>query len=562
MKYLVFFSLLFFSIQLVQSQNIETGKKVIQYLADDKLEGRASGTRGDKMARDFIDKWFYDNWLGRFSFGYQQEFEISTDLKIDKSTELKINGLDALLHEDFVPFVFSAEGNYDVEMVYAGNHLSRDSQDFEGKWVLIYLSDDNDERPSFRTIINKIMTAREHNASGIILASQQDMTPNDEFYPFKFSRSAVSLDIPVMQISREFLQKLLLVKDLSLRKLRKMSVEKVNKKIGNFSIKSNVKFEHINKTTANVAGFIEGYESNEWVVVGAHYDHLGYGGYGSGSRVPDETAIHNGADDNASGVGMVLMMAEYYKKHPPKSNMAFVLFGGEEMGLLGSKYFVNNLPFPKEKIKAMVNYDMVGRVEDSVLKIIGVNTAEEFKPLLEQWQRDPLNLSLGKGGYSGSDQAPFYAENIPVLFFNSGLHDDYHKPTDDVEKINYEGMEWVGDLSVRLLDSLTSSTFKLTFQKGEERKEGNYRTTMKVKMGIMPDVAGAVKDGLGVDGVTAKGPADKAGITKGDVIIKMGENKISNIYDYMHQLKKLEKGQELKVVVKRDGKEVEIKVQF
>jgi Zn-dependent M28 family amino/carboxypeptidase len=562
MKYLVFFSVLIFSIQFAQSQNIETGKKVIQYLADDKLEGRAPGTKGGKMAREYIDQWFYDHWLGKFSFGYQQEFDISTDLKIDKSTVLSIDGVNAVLNEDFTPLVFSAEGTNDAQMVYGGTHLTRKSMDFEGKWVFVYLSDDDDEKPSFRTIINEVMTAREHKASGIILASQQDMTPNGEFYPFKFSRAVVSLDIPVMQISRDFLQRLLVTKDLSLKKLRKMSVEKVNKKIGAFSIKSNVKFEHINKTTANVAGFIEGYESNEWIVVGAHYDHLGYGGYGSGSRVPDETAIHNGADDNASGVGMVLMMAEYYKKNSPKSNMAFVLFGGEEMGLLGSKYFVDNLPFPKEKIKAMVNYDMVGRVKDSVLKIIGVNTAEEFKPLLGQWQRDPLNLSLGKGGYSGSDQAPFYAENIPVLFFNSGLHDDYHKPTDDVEKINYEGMKWVGDLSVRLLDSLTSPSFNLSFQKGEERKEGQYRTTMKVKMGIMPDVAGAVKNGLGVDGVTAEGPADKAGITKGDVIIKMGENKVSNIYDYMHQLKKLEKGQELKVIVKRDGKEVEIKVQF
>jgi aminopeptidase YwaD len=560
MRYFIITILVLVSILDLQSQNIETGKKVLEYLASDKLEGRAPGTKGDKLARDFIDQWFFDNRLGKFSFGFQQEFDIHTDVKIDKATSLSINGIEAVIEEDFLPYVFSAEVDVEMPIVYGGTHLNSESPNFDGKWVLVYLSDD--EKPSFRTIMNEVMTAREHKAAGIVLASQKDLTSDNEFLPFKFSQTAVTLDIPVVQISREYLQRILLVKDLSLRKLRKFDSEKINRKLAGISIDATIKLEHIHETTANVASLIEGYESNEWIVVGAHYDHLGYGGYGSGSRVPDETGIHNGADDNASGVAMVIMMAEYYKKHAPKSNMAFVLFGGEEMGLLGSKYFVENLPFPKDKIKAMVNFDMVGRVRDSVLKIIGVNTAEEFKPLLQQWHRDPLNLSLGDGGYSGSDQAAFYAENIPVLFLNSGLHDDYHKPTDDIEKINYEGMEWVGKLCVNLLDSLTSPSFKLTFQKGKEHKMGAGRTTLKVKMGIMPDVAGAVKDGMSVDGVSSGGPADKAGVQKGDVIIQMGDSKITNIYDYMHQLKKLNKGQELTVKVKRDGKEVELKVQF
>jgi aminopeptidase YwaD len=561
MKYIVLFSIAFLTFFNANAQNIETGKKVLEYLASDKLEGRAPGTNGDKLARNYIDKWFYDNWLGRFSFGYQQEFDIHTDIKIDKSTAFTMGNSEAKLNEDFAPFIFSAERKLKVPLVYGGVDLTQKLIDVSEKWVLIYLTAENDEAPSFRLIMNQIMTAREQKAAGVIIASQVDMTDDGEFFPFRFSRSAVSLDIPVVQISRNYLNQLLLANDLSLRKLRKGKISKINEQLNDVTIAANIKFEHIHTTTANIASFIEGYESNEWVVVGAHYDHLGYGGYGSGSRVPDEIGIHNGADDNASGVGMVLMMAEYFKKNPPKSNMAFVLFGAEEVGLLGSKYFVENLPFPKEKIKAMVNFDMVGRVEDSVLKIIGVNTAEEFKPLLEQLN-NPLKLSLGQGGYSGSDQAAFYAENIPVLFFNSGLHDDYHKPTDDIEKINYEGMDWVGHVAAKLLDSLTTPTFTLTFQKGKEKQGNRGRTALKVKMGIMPDVAGAVKDGMAVDGVTADGPADKAGIKKGDVIVKMGETKITNIYDYMHQLKKLEKGQKLNVIVKREGKEVEITVKF
>ena len=560
MRYFIITLLVFCAFVNVQAQNIATGKKVLEYLASDKLEGRAPGTKGGELARDYIDQWFYDNWFGKFSFGYQQKFDVHTDIKIDKATALSVNGIPATINEDYQPLVFSGETNGDNKLVYAGTHLNNDKKDFKGKWVLIYLNDD--ETASFRTIMNEIMTARDDKAAGVLFASKEDLTSDGEFLPFRFSRTAVSLDIPVIQISRNYLQEILLAKKLSLRKLRKLSVEKVNHNLGDISIHATVKFERIHKTTANVASYIEGTESNEWVVVGAHYDHLGYGGYGSGSRVPDEKAIHNGADDNASGVAMVLMIAEYYKKHPPKTNMAFVLFGGEEMGLLGSKYFMKHLPFPENKIKVMVNLDMVGRVRDSVIKIIGVNTAKEFKPLLEKWQHDPLNLSLGEGGYSGSDQASFYADDIPVLFFNSGLHDDYHTPNDDSDKINFEGMEWVGQLGVKLLDSLTSPSFKLTFEKGKAHKKELYKTTMKVKMGIMPDVAGAVKNGMGVDGVSAGGPADKAGLQKGDVIIQMGDAKISNIYDYMHQLKKLDKGQQLVVKVKRGEKEVELKVQF
>ncbi|PLX17849.1 MAG: hypothetical protein C0599_13240 [Salinivirgaceae bacterium] len=561
MKYIIIGSIIFLTFLNVNAQNIATGKKALEYLASDKLEGREPGTKGCKLAREYIDQWFYDHWLGRFSFGYQQEFDINTDIKIDKSTSFTMSKNEAILNDDFSPFIFSAEKNLKAPLVYGGTDLTKKLVDISGKWALIYLQADNDNAPGFRDIMDQVMTARDQKAAGVIIVSQTNLTEDSEFFPFRFSRMAVSLDIPVVQISRNYLNQLLLVSDLSLRKLRKWKVVKINEQLKDVNIAANIKFDHIHTTTANVASFIEGDQSNDWIVVGAHYDHLGYGGYGSGSRVPDEIGIHNGADDNASGVAMVLMMAEYFKKHPPKSNMAFVLFGAEEMGLLGSKYFVDNLPFPKEKIKAMVNFDMVGRVEDSVLKIIGVNTATEFELLLEQWN-DPLKLSLGKGGYSGSDQAAFYAENIPVLFLNSGLHDDYHKPTDDIEKINFEGMELVGQLAVKLLDSLTSPTYKVTFQKGKEKMAKGGRTTLKVKMGIMPDVAGAVKDGMAVDGVTSDGPADKAGVLKGDVIIQMGENKITNIYDYMHQLKKLEKGQTIKVIVKRGGENVELKVQF
>ena len=544
------------------AQNIETGEKVLKYLADDKLEGRYPGTKGDEMAHDYLDELFYRDWMGKFSFGYQQKFEIETDVDINLQTTLTLEEEKAVLNEDFKPFVFSAETSVNGEVVYVGSKVKDTDVKIDGKWALIYIDNEPNKTPPLRALIGDVIAARKKGAIGLLIAARHDLTKDGEYYPFNYSRSIVAVDLPVIQLSRTYLQEIVGHSNLSLRQLRKKDVQKINKQIGELTASVHVKFDREKTKTANLAAYVEGTESNEWVVVGAHYDHLGYGGRGSGSRAPEEHEVHNGADDNASGVAMVMMLAEYYKDHSPKSNMAFVLFGAEEMGLIGSKYFVDNLPFPKDKIKAMINFDMVGRVKDSALSISGVKTAREFESLLSHWDRKPLKLELGGGGYSGSDQASFYAEDIPVLFFNSGLHDDYHTPDDDVEKINFQGMEWVADLSVNLLDSLTNPNYDLNFEKAKVKQRGKYGQSMKVKMGIMPDITGTTKNGMGVDGVSAGGPADKAGVKKGDTIIEIDETQIKNIYDYMHQLGELKKGQKVKIKVRRGKEIIELDVQF
>lgn len=544
------------------AQDIETGKKVVKYLADDQLEGRYPGSEGDKKTLDFLDDMFYEDWMGKFSFGFQQPFTILTDIDIKKNTQLIAGKLKAALHKDFQPFVFSAEDSVNANLIYAGATMKNAPFDFGNKWALIYLNNEPDKMPVFRKLVEEVIMAQEKGAAGLLIASRHNPGSNDEFYPFHHSRSLVSLDLPVVQLSRDFLSSMINPSNITLRKLRKKDPEKINKKLVQINVSAQIKFNRNKSQTANVAAWVEGTKSNEWVIVGAHHDHLGYGGKGSGSRTPDVRAIHNGADDNASGVAMVMMLAEYYKDNPPERNMAFVLFGAEEMGLIGSKYFVNHLPFSKSRIKAMVNYDMVGRMKDSSLSISGVNTAGEYKPILKTWDQKPLNLALGEGGFGGSDHASFYSEQIPVLFFNSGLHDDYHTPADDVDKINFKGMKLIADLSVQLLDSLTNPDIELTYQESKKQKTGRHGSKMKVKMGIMPDVAGTTENGLGVDGVNAGGPADKAGIQKGDAIVQIGSKKIKNIYDYMHQLGELEKGDAVKVKVRRKGKVMELTVQF
>ncbi len=556
----IVFLLTFFA-QNIFSQNIATGKEVLEYLAADEQKGRFPGTPEDKDIQKFLDKKFYKGWMGKFSFGYIQPFTIQTGISIGKPTSLQVANVVAT-PDDFAPFVLSAETSAIGQLIYAGQTMKNTNVDVAGKWALIYLDNENDLALSFKYLFSEIMEAKEKKAKGLVFAARNNLTKEGEFYPFNYTRAVVSLNIPVVQVSRNFLQQVMEKQGLTLRKLRKSSPKKINKKLEDIEVQVTIDFDRELTKTANVAAYVEGSESNEWVVVGAHYDHLGFGGRGTGSRAPDEHAVHNGADDNASGVAMVMMLAEYYKKNPPKSNMAFVLFGAEEMGLLGSKHFVKNLPFPKEKIKAMVNYDMVGRVEDSALSISGVKTAEEYESLLSHWQKDPLKLSLGGAGFSGSDQASFYSENIPVLFFNSGLHEDYHTPDDDIEKINYPGMEMVAELSVKMLDSLTNPAFDLTFQKAKSNNKGRYGKKIKVTLGIMPDVAGTTKNGLGVDGVTAGKPADKAGIKKGDAIVEIGGKKVANIYEYMHHLSELKEGQKVTVKVRREGEIISLPVQF
>jgi Zn-dependent M28 family amino/carboxypeptidase len=330
----------------------------------------------------------------------------------------------------------------------------------------------------------------------------------------------------------------------------------------NSSISGHTKIDVHKSTSGNAIAYRTVDDSDEWIVIGAHYDHLGWGGYGSGSRSPERHEIHYGADDNASGTALVLMLADYYATQNPNVNLAFILFAAEEQGLIGSKYFVENSPIAMEKIRAMLNFDMVGRVQENRISISGTSTAKEFEGILSHFQNKPLEIAMSGGGFAGSDQASFVSEDIPVLFFNSGLHEDYHTPEDNIEQINFEGIQQVGALSIALIDSLSHPDLSLTFQKQKQEEKVRHGGGMKVTLGIMPDVTGRVEKGLAVDGVRPGGPAEIAGIVKGDVIHKIDEFEIENIYDYMESLSKFKKGQQVELQIVRDEKPMTLKVEF
>jgi Zn-dependent M28 family amino/carboxypeptidase len=319
-------------------------------------------------------------------------------------------------------------------------------------------------------------------------------------------------------------------------------------------------------TTRNVVAMLPGNDEtlkDEYVVVGAHFDHLGMGGPGSGSRAIDTVAVHNGADDNASGVSAVIQLAE--KLAGDKSNkrsVLFVAFGAEEMGLLGSKAFTMKPPVETDKMVTMFNFDMIGRLkEDNSLTISGTKTAEETEDLLNNLNPD-FTLAFTGEGIGPSDHASFYLQNIPVIYISTGAHPDYHTPQDDAELINFEGAQKVMSYSAALLDDVVNRAEKLTFQEAGSKFQRSRGGRFKVTLGVMPDFAGVEKRGMRVDAVSKGKPAYAAGMKKGDIIIAIDGKKVSNIYEYMDRLQKLEAGTTISVDILRDEKPIVLIVQL
>lgn len=295
------------------------------------------------------------------------------------------------------------------------------------------------------------------------------------------------------------------------------------------------------------------------VVIGAHYDHLGHGGEGS-LHAAEDGQIHNGADDNASGVAMLIYLAQELKKEQyGGSNYLFIAFSGEEKGLLGSNFYAKNPVQDLQTVKYMLNFDMVGRMsEDKGLIINGVGTASEWEGLVEKSNKQSIKLTTTKSGIGPSDHTSFYLQDLPVLHFFTGAHEDYHKPSDDADKINYQGMQEVADLVCEIIKNADDKA-ALSFQKTKEEKNSTPRFT--VTLGVMPDYAFG-GEGMRIDGIIEDRPAQKAGLEKGDVVIQLGEHQVNGMQSYMKGLSKFKKGDKTSVKVKRGDEVIEAELQF
>jgi Zn-dependent M28 family amino/carboxypeptidase len=309
-------------------------------------------------------------------------------------------------------------------------------------------------------------------------------------------------------------------------------------------------------TGTNVLGYINNNADNT-IIIGAHYDHLGFGAKGSLYREEDK-AIHNGADDNASGVAIMLNLASKLKNTNTSNNYLFMAFSGEEMGLLGSNYFVKNATIDLDSINYMLNMDMVGRLKkDSTLAVYGVGTTPVFKQVINA-SNNKFKLIEKESGVGPSDHTSFYLNDIPVLHFFTGQHEDYHRPSDDFDKLNYEGMETISNYIFDIISDLDDNG-KLEFRKTKNESEDTPR--FKVTLGVVPDYMFDGK-GMRIDGVTDDKPAHKAGMQKGDIVIQLGEIEVSDMRGYMTALSKFEKGNTTTAKIVRNGETIEVEVTF
>lgn len=309
-------------------------------------------------------------------------------------------------------------------------------------------------------------------------------------------------------------------------------------------------------TGNNIIGYIDNKAENT-VVIGAHYDHLGYGGQGSLYRDTIK-AVHNGADDNASGVAVMLDLAGKLQNTNKNNNYLFMAFSGEEMGLLGSNYFMKNPTLNTKKISYMINLDMVGRLKkDSALAVYGIGTSPIFKQVLNAHNKD-FKLILKESGVGPSDHTSFYLADIPALHFFTGQHEDYHKPGDDWEKLNFEGMDKISSYIFDMISDLDDNG-KLAFRK--TRNESDNVPRFKVGLGIIPDYL-FEGNGMRIDGVSEDKPAQKAGLQKGDIIVKLGDSVVVDMMSYMRALSVFDKGDSTKVIVKRGKENIEFSIIF
>jgi Zn-dependent M28 family amino/carboxypeptidase len=309
-------------------------------------------------------------------------------------------------------------------------------------------------------------------------------------------------------------------------------------------------------TGTNVIGFIDN-NAEHTIIIGAHYDHLGYGAEGSLYR-GDAKEIHNGADDNASGVAVLLNLAKKLKKKNKGNNYLFIAFSGEEMGLLGSNYFTKKPTIDLSKANYMLNMDMVGRLkEDNTLAVYGVGTSPILKQVVKA-NNSKFKIIENESGVGPSDHTSFYNSDIPVLHFFTGQHEDYHKPGDDTEKLNYEGMEIISTYIFDIISDLDNNG-KLPFRKTKNESEDVPR--FKVGLGVIPDYLFDGK-GMRIDGISEEKPAQKAGLQKGDIVIKLGDSLVTDMMSYMRALSSFDTGDKTKVTVKRGEDEVEADIEF
>jgi Peptidase family M28/PA domain/PDZ domain len=580
---------------------LERLKADLSYLADDAREGRAPGTKGIEAAAAYIATVFRDAGLkpAAGADGYFQPFAISGRPTLDGNPKLAVHApgadlIEAHLNTDFRPLAIGTSAALEsAPIVFVGYGITAKEEgrldyddyagvDVKGKVVFLFRREPHPADPAspfhgpentkYATFQHKATNAFQHGAVGVLLVN--DSEGSDSLLGFNAAGSEPNSNIPFVMLSREFGEKLLAAAgESSLARLETDLNEDLKPRshaLKGLALHEQFTIKPNGIPTKNVVGVLEGAgpHAGETVVIGGHYDHLGHGGIVSGSLAPFSRQIHNGADDNASGTTMVLELARRLgaRRDPLPRRVVFIAFSGEERGLLGSRYYVEHPLYPLASTVMMINCDMVGRLNDkNDLTMIGTGTTPGIDVLVAALGKSAgLNvktIASMTDGFGGSDHESFYNKNVPVLFAFTGIHGDYHKPSDDSDKINYAGMERIADyLELIALDLIRRPErppfTRLVQAHGAQPAVGRPATTL----GIMPDYGHEETDGLKLAGVREGGAAQKAGLKEGDLIKKLGDKPISSIRDYMETMARYHGGETIDVVVNRDGQPVTLKV--
>lgn len=569
----------------------------VKQLSSPKYQGRFTGTRELDEAAKYIAKSMERSGLKKpfveagNKLSYFQRFNVSTESKLGAKNSLSVGSNVYNVAKDFLPRVSSSSGEAAGAMVFAGYGITAAeyhyddyaSIDAKGKVVVIlrYEPQDQDEKSPWQgknrtrhaALDAKVINAKLHGAAAVILINNSITFPEDreKLDPFGNQAGASDLGIPAVQLRADLAEKWFAESGHDLSGIVKAIDRTLEPQSfsfpASFSAKLHIEVDRVIRPTSNVAGFLPG-QTGEYIVVGAHYDHLGFGR--QFSMAPSEVPkLHPGADDNASGVAAVLELARYFSKLPrPKRGILFVAFTGEEIGLLGSAHLASHLPMPAADCAAMINMDMVGRMQNSKFFVAGAATGHNFRTVVQEILKETPtlqpdlsdNLSIG-----GSDHTSFNAIQIPSLFFFSGLHSDYHKPSDTWDKIDPQSYAKLIQVVAATTESLANGNERPKFQKQEAPlmpsggSASGSASGYGPYFGSVPDFA-TVPKGVKFADVRSGSPADKAGIRGGDILIEFDDKPVGNLQDYTYLLRSKKPGDVVNVKVLRGNETLTMQV--
>lgn len=636
----------------IDAPRVERLRDHISYLASDKLEGRRTGSSGANLAAEYIAREFARYGLRR-SIGYDtagmsileadsprrylQEFPYVAGVELGQNNILSMRltandkplGLRA--GEDWTPLGFSANTRItNAQAVFVGYGITAPELKYDdyangnvkGKVAVAFMGTPDGDNPHgqfarHEDVRWRAIAARTAGAKALIMIAREESFKEDRLSRLRYDNSAGDAGLPVIAISRQAAVQLIGLNGVAAltrveQDARRISLERGTREVQGYTVTLTLNFEFLDQVTLtiateiirrpapayNVAGILDGSDpvlKKETIVIGAHYDHLGLGG--EGSLAPREGEIHHGADDNASGVAGMLELARIFssQRSRPKRTLVFIAFSGEEEGLLGSNYYVDHPIVPLGNTVAMINMDMIGRLQEKKLIVGGVGTAQGWRDLVTRGNLDnqPIALAqlanpdrpqrkvtpvvgangqmtsaivhpqrfaltLNEDGYGPSDHSSFYAKQIPVLFFWTGTHADYHKPSDTAEKIDYEGEAQILRLVAHIVRETAESDKRPVFMVAKSEPVGR-STGFRVYLGTIPNYADS-NDGLKLDGVRDDSPAAAAGLKAGDRIVKMAGREVKNVYDYTYALGEMKAGQEYQVELIRGSERLSLKI--